>query len=564
MRQALVGIDVGGTHTDAVALERSGPGKAALLAWAKVPTDKDVLASVLAVLEKLLQDVRAWEISRLVLSTTLTTNALVHGKLDRVALIAGGGPGLDPAPAAPAGRLIRLPAAMDHRGHEVRALSAPDLLELRAQALSCGAAAAAVAGKFSVRNPAHELRVHEALAAYFPFISLGHRISGRLNFPRRIATVYYNAAAWRLHNAFVRAARNGVASLGINVTPQILKADGGAMPLSASRDLPVQAVASGPAASVLGCLALHAASMADSCWLSLDMGGSTTDLALFHNGVPLLERDGLTLGGRKTLVRGLLTRSIPVGGDCALDFVDGAPCVAPRRAGPGLAGGGAHPALVDAMNMLGLAAFGDVERSRRGVRDLARVHSFADAVEFARQALAQACAGIAAAARSLIAEANAGPIHTIRQLLLDSAITPSVACLAGGPAEAAASALGPALGLPVRVGRLSGVTSALGAALARSAAELELYADTERGVRHIPTLGLLDKAGPDYILAQAEQDARKALAGHLAGQGSDDEDPDLDITESSSFNIISDYGASGRILRVKCQVRPGLLVEFEN
>ena len=187
----------------------------------------------------------------------------------------------------------------------------------------------------------------------------GHRLSGRLNFPRRLATAYFNAAVGRLHGEFLDAVEAALADAGISAQVRLLKADGGAVPLELSRREPVQSILSGPAASVMGVLALCHGSdvMRQGCSLLLDMGGTTTDMALFVDGSPVVDRDGMRLEGRRTLVRALATVSIGVGGDSLItvDADSGAlrPVkVGPLRDGPAMAFGGTQPTLLDALNAL--------------------------------------------------------------------------------------------------------------------------------------------------------------------------------------------------------------------
>lgn len=128
-----------------------------------------------------------------------------------------------------------------------------------------------------------------------PVIALGHRLSGRLNFPRRIATAYWNAAVWTLHNRFADAVEASLKDMGIDAPAYLLKADGGAIPLSVSRERPVEALLSGPAASVMGMMALMPSCSEDT--LVLDMGGTTTDIALLAAGQPVLSPDDLVVNG---------------------------------------------------------------------------------------------------------------------------------------------------------------------------------------------------------------------------------------------------------------------------
>ena len=262
-----------------------------------------------------------------------------------------------------------VPGGLDHRGTEVSPLTVSGLEAQAARWSAEGITAVACVGKFSPRNPAHEQRMAQALnresatsamnspnaasndaanvapnivtGASFS-ITLGHKLSGRLNFPRRIATAYFNAAVQRLHSDFLDAVESALAAAGVRAAVRLLKADGGAVPLSLSRREPVQSVLSGPAASVMGVLALCPAAR-EGCALLLDMGGTTTDMALAVDGSPVVDREGMILQGRRTLVRALASVSIGVGGDSLVSIDghgDGASVrVGPLRQGPAMAFG---------------------------------------------------------------------------------------------------------------------------------------------------------------------------------------------------------------------------------
>ena len=142
-------------------------------------------------------------------------------------------------------------------------------------------------------------------------ISLGHTLSGQLNFPRRIATTYLNAAIHEIYQGFVRDVQEFIQKFGLNIPVYILKADGGTILIDQSLDCPVQTIHSGPAAGIMGVLATTR--MKEDA-VALDIGGTTTDISVFADGVPLLEPSGVEINGRKTLIRGLYTKSIGVGG----------------------------------------------------------------------------------------------------------------------------------------------------------------------------------------------------------------------------------------------------------
>lgn len=134
-----------------------------------------------------------------------------------------------------------------------------------------------------------------------------------------------------MHNRFADAVEASLKDMGIDAPAYLLKADGGAIPLSVSRERPVEALLSGPAASVMGIMALMPSCSEDT--LVLDMGGTTTDIALLAAGQPVLSPDDLVVNGRSTLVRALKSVSIGLGGDSQVTVAPGIQ-VGPLRKGP--------------------------------------------------------------------------------------------------------------------------------------------------------------------------------------------------------------------------------------
>jgi len=196
----------------------------------------------------------------------------------------------------------------------------PEIHKIAARFKSEGIRQVGVVSKFSVRNPAHELRIAEVLGNSFDNIVLGHRLSGNLNFPRRIATAYLNAAVHSVHKKFFEAVRDSLEKKGLHIPILVLKADGGTINFESSIEVPGQTILSGPAASVMGSLPF-ASETEDT--LVLDIGGTTTDMAVLVRRVPLLEPLGGEIGGYKTLIRALRTQSIALGGDSAVRVADG-------------------------------------------------------------------------------------------------------------------------------------------------------------------------------------------------------------------------------------------------
>ena len=552
---------MGGTHTDAVLLR----GRE-LAASVKVATNhRDLLASTREALHALFASgpVSPADVTRATFGTTLAVNAVVQEACAPVGLLLSAGPGLDPALFGLGAHTALLPGGVDHRGTEI---APPDREAIRRTVERWrdeGLAAFACVSKFSTRNPAHEDVMAEVIGEVFadrpePVISLGHRLSGRLNFPRRIATAYWNAAVWALHNRFADAVEASLNDMGIHAPAYLLKADGGAIPLSASRTCPVEALLSGPAASVMGLLALlPKPSEHPDDILVLDMGGTTTDIALLAAGQPVLSPDDLVVKGRSTLVRSLKSVSIGLGGDSQIAVAETVQ-VGPQRKGPALAFGGTDgPTFLDCLNVLGHAQAGDVAASRSGLSALAAAHDL-DAVCLAQQVLDRACVRVAEAVRKLLAEVNSQPVYTLAALLEDRVIRPSRAVLVGGPAEAVAPLLGNALGIPVETlgtPELGQVANAIGAALTRPTASLDLFADTTTGFLLVPSLGIRKPISRRYTLEEAKTEACALLQAHA-----DSAQAEIDVTEAQVFATLDEHGRGGRDIRVRCQLRPGVEV----
>lgn len=551
----LLGIDVGGTHTDAVLIDDGG-----IRGTFKTPTDHaDLLASVRGVLDWVAAEGDPFDIERVNLSTTLTTNAIVEGMTEEVGMFVVGGPGIDPHTFQLCRHFHVLGGATDHRGSVTRDFDRAKALAAASACEADGVRAFAAVSKFSPRNPAVEDALAEIIGQRADVVTRGHAVTGRLGFPRRLATAYFNSAVWRRFNEFAFAVEQGLRERGIRAKVNILKADGGTMPLTRAKNLPVESILSGPAASVMGIVSMCDIAL-DS--LILDIGGTTTDIALFVGGAPLMEKEGITIGSYPTLVRGLLTTSIGVGGDSAISMLGEQVFVGPRRKGPCLCAGGAHPALMDAFNHLGESSFGDVEASRAGIERFAAAHSVrpdwlaAKAVEAAVSSIHEAC-------RDLVRRINERPVYTLHELIDGRRVVPKKVYLMGGPAQVMKLRLFKAFGLSVSVPKNFDVANAVGAALTRTTTSVELFADTEKRRMYVPSLDVSRVIEAGYSLADAERDARRALLGSLRQEGIPVREENLETTQAESFNMVVDGYPAGRNIRVACQIRPGILHRYK-
>jgi hypothetical protein len=240
--------------------------------------------------------------------------------------------------------------------------------------------------------------------------------------------------------------------------------------------------------------------------------------------------------------------------------------VGPNRLGPSLAdfvhaGAGlpenARPTLIDALNVTGACAHGNVEASRLGVAEFAARHSIEPGM-LAAQAVAAAAEAIYASTQELLAEINDKPVYTIHELLEGRRVAPGRVYLMGGPAQAMKEAVRQRFELFTVVPEHSSVANAIGAALTRNTASLELFADTEKGVMFIPALRHRENVPRTYSLADAERDAMNHMLAHLSEMGVFADRDNAQVTHASSFNMVSEGRTTGRNIRVKCQIKPGV------
>lgn len=314
----LVGVDTGGTYTDAAIIEASGHH---VIASAKAITTKGDLAigvaeAITRAVALLPQGLQPQDISLVSVSTTLATNAVVegHGSAVGVVLI-----GFDAAMVARTGiaqafpgmPVESVPGGHDHNGDPRLPLDL-EALEAALSRMAGKVDAFAVAGAFAVRNAAHEHAARELIVARTGKpVTLSTELSSSLDAPRRALTAALNARLISRVSNLIEAVQRAMAQLQIRCPLMIVKGDGTLALAESVVTRPIETVLSGPAASLVGA---HWLSGLDSFIMS-DMGGTTTDLGVLLNGRPRVAPDGAELGGWRTMVRAIDVRTIGLGGD---------------------------------------------------------------------------------------------------------------------------------------------------------------------------------------------------------------------------------------------------------
>jgi len=549
----ILGIDIGGTHTDAVCLK----GRS-ILATAKTPTGEDLVDSIMEVIGKLGIDHASLE--RVALSTTLSTNTIVEKKYAPTGMIVSAGPGIDPSNYFLADTFIRVEGAIDHRGREYMPIDRDEVQEAAKSLKTRGIRSLGIVSKFSVRNALHETSIADLVRDDFTFLSMGHTLSGSLNFPRRLRTTYFNSAVMPVQQRFVRAVQEALNLLGIRAPLFFLKADGGTYASAAADRLPVETILSGPAASMMGALALN--DRHTGATIVLDVGGTTTDIGLLVNGVPILEPAGVEIGGVRTLVRGLKVISVGAGGDSCVQPGADALCVGPVRKGPPACMGGTEPTPMDAFAMLGRFDLGDPEKSAGALAPLADQRGM-DMEACCREIISVMVNNIRDNTLAFIDEVNSHPVYTIFEMLHPDIIRPDQIILIGGPAMLLRPHIEEAFGMKCIVPEHFMVANALGAALAKTTAQITLTADTQMRRIICPELHLELEASPHMGITELKTLGIQALRDH-AGLLGLNEDMEARVIEEQSFNMVRGFNTTGKNMRIKIQTQPGILNQWRD
>jgi len=551
--EMLIGIDVGGTTTDAVLVDGSRVEKTAY-----VPTDhNDLLRCLLGALDELIRGVDVSKIERVVLSTTLITNMIAEKKMDPVALVLIPGPGANPKDYN-LGQSIILDGAIDFRGKEIDRLNEPQIKQAAVRIKESGASRVAVVGKFSQRNPVHEEKVSQIISQALPgsMIELGHRVSGHLNFPRRAATTKLTLATKESYGKFAASVVQAMKVRSISAPVYILKADGGTLPLEGSLKMPVETIFSGPAASIMGVMALTPPGKTS---VVVDIGGTTTDLALILSGRPLLSSKGARVDSMLTHVRAFAVKSVAIGGDSAVDVKAGCLAVGPERRGPPMCLGGSVPTPTDALRVLGKSSLGDLERAMEAMAGLAGKMSCS--IETAAAMVVDfVVEKIAAEINEMFREWEQEPAYRIWEIMKKEKLQAQNVVGVGGGSGALVPLVASRLGVASIVPEHAAVANAIGAAVARPTITLNLHIDTERGEYVTAEDGIMGKVNERQMsLSQAEQLAGRLLTERAARLGIGEYAAEAEITSSEVFNMIRGWSTVGKLLDVRMEIPAGLL-----
>lgn len=301
-----LGIDTGGTYTDAVLIDTLS-GR--VVAWSKErTTPHDLGIGVGRALAGLFRhEVKPEDVLRMAVSTTLATNAVVEGRGARVGLFVLGNVRQFKLPVVAS---IFLKGGHTFTGEEDKPLDIEGLVDTLSE-LAGEIDSYAVCGAMSIKNPSHELVVREAISLIDPKpVFCSHQVSSHPGMLERSATACLHAKLMPLMTDFLASIQRSMLTVGLSCPVTIILGNGQGVALEQVVDRAAVTMASGPAAT-----ARYGAAAVEGNALVVDVGGTTTDVCLIRDGAPKLNHEGCVIGAWRTHVEAVDMYTSGTGGD---------------------------------------------------------------------------------------------------------------------------------------------------------------------------------------------------------------------------------------------------------
>lgn len=322
----VMGIDTGGTYTDSVVMNlKTG----CVITKSKVLTTHENLAEGIDDSIAALNFSQYFPyISRVVISTTLATNAIIEGKGQKTGLILTGRKLKDNTPAF---CTCFVKGRINPKGREISPINRDEIKKAIAYFDRLGVKAIAVCGFMSIRNPTHEKEIEAIIKDISDLpVVCSYKISTDLGFFERTITTVLNASLLPIIKAFINAITFVLDKHNIGAPVYIVKCDGCMVIIDSILEVPVETILSGPVASVVGAIYLTRKDNA----IVADMGGTTTDIVLVKNNNIPMSVKGAKIGGWQTMVRSIDISTIGLGGDSEIICFNNKYSVGPTRVLP--------------------------------------------------------------------------------------------------------------------------------------------------------------------------------------------------------------------------------------
>jgi len=518
----IIGIDTGGTNVDAALIDADG-----VVSTAKVP-NAETGERIEAVLTDLLSSHDVDAVDRVVVATTLVVNAAVQHRLPPCSNVLVPGTGLAPDRAFFGEENLVAAGGIDPRG---RVTEAVDIDDRPSEPVT------AITAKFSARNPDLERTLRETFDG--GPTALGSESGAGLTFPERAATTVANAKAKPLFDEYEADVEAAVAATGIEAPIYYLKGDGAMLAAESMANTPAHTLRGGSAASALGLIALTGESDA----VTVDVGGTTTDVTRVVASYPAVER-AIPEGDVEPAYDGVVSRSLPYGGDTHVVVEDGAPRLSAERVGNAVAFGGAEPTLTDALHVLGLFTDGDRDGAATAIESIGT-----GAPEDVSQAILAAY------------------VDRVADAIADLAVDETETLVVGGVlAPYLGDRLGKAVSVPdVVVPEYAEVAGAVGCGVARVSVETAVHVDSARGVMTVTSIGPEDveavEQGRRYTNDQAKSIAVER-AREAATRAGGDPDAPAEVRSFDRFSVVERTEVAGQIFDAVARIEPGIEYSF--
>ncbi len=334
-----LGIDTGGTFTDSVIMDLEN---GQVIRKSKALTTREDLAIGIKNSLSSLGEMDMGQVRLVSLSSTLATNSVVEGKGCRVALVMIG---MERREFMPVDHFVEVAGGHSLQGLEQQVLDT-EKVEGFIESVSGKVDAFAVSGLLSIRNPEHELKVKDLIAARCSLpVVCGHELSSQLGFYERTITAVLNAKLIPIIAELIAAVKGVLNEHGVTAPLMIVKGDGSLMSESMAATRPVETVLSGPAASIVGAKFLTKEKDA----VIVDVGGTTTDIGILRNGKPRLDPEGALIGGWRTRVKAVDIMTSGIGGDSRIIVTKDGFRLSPLRVVPLCVASRIYPQIVESL-----------------------------------------------------------------------------------------------------------------------------------------------------------------------------------------------------------------------
>jgi len=212
--------------------------------------------------------------------------------------------------------------------------------------------------------------------------------------------------------------------------------------------------------------------------------------------------------------------------------------------------------------VLGRVNGGDRQRAIKGIGPIAQALGIT-VEEAAAEIFDSACRSLLSKAQDMIFRVNSQPVYTVNELLDGYKVSPQKILVLGGPAPYFADQLKQICDYDIEVVPRWGVANAIGAALARTTCEVVLFADTEQAIAAAPNENFSKTIDSSFDGQAALKIAFELLREKAIGRGANPDYLEMEVLENQQFNMVRGFSTTGKNIRVKVQVKPGLIHGYD-